>query len=337
MSEMSLRQAPASRDYNLNEGIRQVLSWSAQGSLRQWMIQRLTTWNPSSALAKGVSEAGFLYDPHQDIIYSKISAWQHDFGYCYAYDKSALMIGYVFDCEPIFFRYGDKEWMLELWKGQYGLETGCEVGVYNRRDDDYDSFMQMLDATIGKREDGPRQVDQQHSRFYRCVNSDEYLRIAFRLFRNDRLLLARGPQWHWWLTGFRWGVLSRPEELILEVSLGFNNSGLLQACITGLQQAGYSDLHIAGTTISFIFDKPHSYQPRMGYGTLVSRVLSANKALVDEYSGLGLPSNDPNQIESELGKRVSELGSNFLQNGSAFYMNALGDMGKLFKDIFGIP
>ena len=37
----------------------------------------------------------------------------------------------IIDCEPICFMYGGKNWMIELWKGQYGLETGGEIGVYN--------------------------------------------------------------------------------------------------------------------------------------------------------------------------------------------------------------
>ena len=57
---------------------------------------------------------------------------QRYFGYAYAYDAAALAMNAIIDCEPIFFDYAGKTWMIELWKGQYGLETGCEIGVYNR-------------------------------------------------------------------------------------------------------------------------------------------------------------------------------------------------------------
>src|SRR5687768_9047714 len=89
-------------------------------------------WTPKSPLATAVSAAGFLYDPGQDIIYSKLDAWQQHVGFCELYDDLApVSISSVIDAEPIYFTYGGKEWMIELWKGQYGIETGAEIGVYN--------------------------------------------------------------------------------------------------------------------------------------------------------------------------------------------------------------
>ena len=89
-------------------------------------------WTPQSVLALAVDAAGFRYDPRQDIIYSKMYPLQRHFGYAYGYDAAALAMNAIIDCEPIFFDYAGKTWMIELWKGQYGLETGCEIGVYNR-------------------------------------------------------------------------------------------------------------------------------------------------------------------------------------------------------------
>ena len=91
-----------------------------------------TNWTPESSLAKAVDLAGFRYDPDQDIIYSKFDAWQRATGFCHMYDEAApATISAVIDCEPIRFLSGGKQWMIELWKGQYGIETGAEIGVYN--------------------------------------------------------------------------------------------------------------------------------------------------------------------------------------------------------------
>ena len=90
------------------------------------------TWTPTSALAQAVYAAGFVYDPNQDIILSRMDPLQRNFGYAFGYDAAALGMSANLDCEPIFFDYDGKHWMIELWKGQYGLETGCEVGVYTR-------------------------------------------------------------------------------------------------------------------------------------------------------------------------------------------------------------
>jgi hypothetical protein len=97
----------------------------------------MNNWSSTSKLAQAVEVAGFDYDPEQDIIFSRMDAVQRRFGY----DASALLMSAVIDCEPIFFDFGGKTWMIELWKGQYGLETGCEIGVYNRSTDSGDSFV----------------------------------------------------------------------------------------------------------------------------------------------------------------------------------------------------
>lgn len=78
-------------------------------------------WKPTSSLGLAVYEAGFLYDPDQGIIYSRLDAVQRDFGYAYGYDAAAVGMTALIDCEPIFFDYAGKHWMIELWKGQYGL------------------------------------------------------------------------------------------------------------------------------------------------------------------------------------------------------------------------
>lgn len=37
----------------------------------------------------------------------------------------------VFDALPIYFDYAGETWLIEFWKGQYGINTGGEVGVYH--------------------------------------------------------------------------------------------------------------------------------------------------------------------------------------------------------------
>lgn len=36
----------------------------------------------------------------------------------------------VFNALPVYFDYDGRTWLIEFWKGQYGLHTGCEIGVY---------------------------------------------------------------------------------------------------------------------------------------------------------------------------------------------------------------
>ena len=166
-------------------------------------------------LAFAVDAAGFLYDPRQDIIYSKMYPLQRHFGYAYGYDAAALAMNAIIDCEPIFFDYGGKTWMIELWKGQYGLETGCEIGVYNRASGAPFPYS-ILDATVGKR---PNDPNPSHNLFFDCASDSELLTMSSTLYRNGEKLFCRGPERHWWLTGFKWGVLSEPSDLTMDVSI----------------------------------------------------------------------------------------------------------------------
>ena len=45
---------------------------------------------------------------------------------CAAYDKTAPYFNMVFDCEPVYFDYNGRTWLIEFWKGQYGINTGAE-------------------------------------------------------------------------------------------------------------------------------------------------------------------------------------------------------------------
>ena len=101
----------------------------------------LTAWQPTTAIANIVKEAGFIYleegvnyrgEKTGDFLYARIDAHQKDLGYCYSYDESIVAVSSAILCEPIYFYYDGKEWLIEMWKGQYGIETGAEIGVYNR-------------------------------------------------------------------------------------------------------------------------------------------------------------------------------------------------------------
>ena len=35
-------------------------------------------------------------------------------------------VGMVFETLPVYFDYAGKTWLIQIWKGQYGICTGCE-------------------------------------------------------------------------------------------------------------------------------------------------------------------------------------------------------------------
>ncbi|MDR2889305.1 MAG: DUF4474 domain-containing protein [Lachnospiraceae bacterium] len=180
---------------------------------------------------------GYCYNNCQDVFSSTIDAWQKDFGYIFLYDKIAPRINLVFDCEPIYFYYDEKTWLIELWKGQYGINSGCEVGIY------------YADRIV------PR-VNLKKTLF-RAVPSDEMLPISINLIQgNDSI--ARLTKRHWWLTAFRMGSFKRPSKLAMNVSITFPTREMLDAFVHAMLDLGYlpNDMCICNLQVFFTFDKP---------------------------------------------------------------------------------
>ncbi|HEY7031494.1 MAG TPA: DUF4474 domain-containing protein [Thermomicrobiales bacterium] len=256
-----------------------------------------TPWTPSSALAWAVYAAGFTYDPDQDIILSRMDALQRNFGYAYGYDAGALGMSMVIDCEPIFFDYANKHWMIELWKGQYGLETGCEVGVYTRPIGSTGPGYALLDATVGRR---PGDGVASHNLFYDCAADGDRLQLRATLKRDGQALFTRGPELHWWLTGFKWGVFSHPSQLSVDVAITLKDGAMLQAFMGGIAGRPYPNLKVDGTTVSFTFDRPYAVPQPPRPAPVLAAVDAWNQQIVGSYHALGFPNNDPNRVQAEF-------------------------------------
>ncbi|MBQ6936123.1 MAG: DUF4474 domain-containing protein, partial [Clostridia bacterium] len=88
-----------------------------------------------SAARKILVTAGFDYDPIQDVYFTQLDSWQRNFGFNSVYDTAAPMVGMIYSTAKIYFTYDDKDWMMEIWKGQYGITAGAEIGFYNKPTD----------------------------------------------------------------------------------------------------------------------------------------------------------------------------------------------------------
>jgi hypothetical protein len=267
----------------------------------QLKSDREDNWKPKTDLAVAVYTAGFEYFPDKDIIGSTQNNVQRMGGYCWAYDEAAPAISSVIDCEPIYFRYGDYEWMLELWKGQYGIETGCEAGIYYR---EWGKPMSPEEKITGK--------------IYQCVDDEHMLDMTFSLQKNGEELFAREWTKHWWLTGFRWGVLSNPEELQMIFAVRFPTHEMQQAFlyggenlpdkgenvpVYGLAARGYEFTEPDETTVQFCFAAPFTKQPAIRE-KMRNMLQTVNGDLVNEYdqirSKYHIDCNDPNVISDKL-------------------------------------
>lgn len=188
---------------------------------------------------------GFAYNEKGDYFYSLKECWQREFGYCRMYDEAAAPLSMIIDCEPIYFNYNGKSWLIEFWKGQYGMTTGAEVGIYNTRE--------FILPTIGY---------IRQSAWFKSAEDEEMLPVSYTLYQNGEPVIARKDK-AWWLTGFKLGMLSKPSKLTMDIRITFPTRGMLSAFLDGLDDAGYSrkDFTVSSLTVAIIYDKPHTPQP----------------------------------------------------------------------------
>lgn len=191
-----------------------------------------------------IAPFGFAYDGRQNIFYSRMDSWQRKYGYGRIYDEAAAPLNMIIDCEPIYFEYEDKKWLIEFWKGQYGITTGAEVGVYYLpKENLWDSM--LLPELL-----------------YQSVSDEDTLAIQFVLWKKERgMFLRRG--YHWWLTGFSLGEFSQPRDLVMDIEITFPEGKMRDAFLGGLTKAGYTnqEISIVKNTVWIHFAKPHTRQP----------------------------------------------------------------------------
>lgn len=249
-------------------------------------------WKPETELGLAVYAAGFEYHPAEDIMGSTMNNVQREGGYCKGYDEAAIAINSVIDSEPLYFCYDGYEWMIELWKGQYGIETGCEIGIYYR--EQYKPLSTLEKTVLGK--------------MYRCVPDERMLDMRFTLMKEGQELFGRDWMRHWWLTGFHWGIFSEPEQLTMSVSIRFPNREMQQAFVhQGLESAGYAYVETDGCSVEFCFARPMTPQPAMR-DKMRKGVQEINRELIKTYNEVrekyGIASNDPNVINRIIDERA---------------------------------
>lgn len=213
--------------------------------------------------------AGYDYDVNQDIFYSRADAWQGHCGYCRLYDEAAPSLGMIIDSEPIYFEYDNKKWLIEFWKGQYGLCTGAEVGVYRTENND-DNFFNIFNV-----------------RFYKAITDESDINIKFLLYKNGKKIFTREGQ-YWWITGFVLGEYSEPEELSMNIEIEFKNEDILKAFLNGLRSAGYIDeeFEVSKTVVKLKFEEPKTSQPKSRVEKMDKLQRLQNKILCDHYKSV---------------------------------------------------
>ncbi len=155
------------------------------------------------------------------------NAWQHNFGFGKIYDVAAPYCMMEYDYVRVFFEYEDKDWMLQLWKGQYGpMFYGSEIGIYNRPH----SEEGVNDWTM-----------------YECPSSEDWINMEMTLYHQQingewTREFDREYSKYWWCTGFKKGHLRVQEpanELRLEGRITLKDEQMTKFVTDGLIECGF--------------------------------------------------------------------------------------------------
>lgn len=162
---------------------------------------------PTGSLPQDMSFAGLMkmgYDVigFKDYIYNDDKdpdCFQKNFGYNYTYDIGANLIDFSIETTKLDFDYDNKEYRIQLWKGQYISgeigTVGGEIGVYTRPE----GKVSALDH-------------------YDCASEDDWLKMEMTVFwdefDNGEYLpqFTRNYDDFWWATGFVDGQLKNRRD-----------------------------------------------------------------------------------------------------------------------------
>lgn len=174
----------------------------------------------------------YQYDYDYGYYYANDKAsWQKNFGFARVYDYVAPYVGMEYDYIRVFFTYDDEDFLVQLWKGQYGVLYGGEIGIYNRDADGQDSSPFTFYAAASKR----YWPTMDMSVFHQEKEGDTPNKY--------KLLFKRPVDKYWWCTGFVPGTLRQYEpadELRIEATLTFNDSTMAKLFADGLRDCGFT-------------------------------------------------------------------------------------------------
>lgn len=204
-----------------------------------------------NVIAKFVNDLGFQYDSSQGIFYSAMDSWQRDSNYFSQYDYFASMANMKYLSDTIDFRYDGLDWRIQIWKGQYGICGGAEIGVYTK--------------TPGQTEN-----------VYKCADNDHLLNMYYDLYLNKSnyksgVRYFYRDEWtgagHWWLTGFKPGAVNVP-DLVLKGKIRMKSRTMANAFEDAIRATGFKQGNATSQYDTYYRDDTEFYFLWYGIGEL---------------------------------------------------------------------
>ncbi len=180
----------------------------------------------------GIIGTGYNFSTAEMLVYTLPNMWVRNFGFCFLYDLFSYTTPFFFyETRRIKFDYAGKEWMVQVWKGNYLVSNGAEVGIYNRDKIRFGTF-------------------------YDCVNDGDMLEMSMALSHGDDIIFERENQKHWWLTGFKISdTLYSADSMTLRFSLTMKDEEMLKAFTKSLDRHYKKDISytVDGLTVNVIW------------------------------------------------------------------------------------
>lgn len=149
---------------------------------------------------------GFNFDYEELLVYTMVNVWMRDFGFMVFYDLFSYTTPlFFYHTRRIKFDYDGLEWMVQIWKGNYIVSNGAEVGIYTREPGSFGTY-------------------------YNCANDEQMMNMSMKLYHGDELIFERPEQLHWWLTGFEVSdVLYPARSQTLDFTIEMKDEAMLEA------------------------------------------------------------------------------------------------------------
>lgn len=192
-----------------------------------------------------VKPFGYCYHDKYGFFSSTLDAWQREAGYTWFYDYMAPRFQMVFDALPVYFDHDGRTWLIEFWKGQYGINAGAEIGIYH------------ADRIVPE--------EEYKTTLFEAASDEELQNFSFVLCGQDGNCV-QVSQCHWWLTAFFTGYFVWPSELGMKAAIRFSNRRMQCAFVNGLRDAGcpeqYFSVNGCCVTVNFAWTEKVHYKLR---------------------------------------------------------------------------
>ncbi len=188
----------------------------------------------TNAEGTGMFGTGYNFNIEEMVVYTTVDCWMRNFGFCLFYDimANSMPISYSYVTRRFKFEYDGLEWMIQIWKGNYFISNGGEVGIYSR------------------------DPEKAFGSFYNCATPEQELDMSMQVLIGNKQLVNRPLQRHWWISGFHLGTMRYlPSALTLKSTIVMPDEEMLEAFTAAIDKNVMNDVEytVDGLKVSLVW------------------------------------------------------------------------------------